>query len=336
MDFSGAIGKAVSAYDEVISLERGIREGEIGDRCFDDSSRLMYVETDNANYGIHSGIHVLPSDIGQDLIEDSDAIVLETGSMDYESVSENEIGNARMHGQYDRILERNEEENPSDIYFVDTPSRHGTISYLMTESFLKEVIPYNVAGGSLMSINPALAPLALPFMSSAYGSIFARATGKGEKSIGHLQTSQFYTGTGLRSAISAKKMEEFVAPRVSEEIDDKPNILVDYGAGHLDLAPYLEHPKLRDSVIKINSLWDHYPINKSYLDKVCQFSYPDLEDQRTLSNWALNLPTQDLTPEKEIHTVPELSEDTEADWNGISEGLSGKMERIKDEGKILD
>ena len=72
----------------------------------------------------------------------------------------------------------------------------------------------------------------------------------------------------LRNAITAKKVEEFVAPELEKSLGRKPNILLVYGAGHSGLKDNLQHPGIRNSVLGLYRAINYAGVDAEYLDKV--------------------------------------------------------------------
>lgn len=76
----------------------------------------------------------------------------------------------------------------------------------------------------------------------------------------------------LRNAISARKIEEFVAPGLQRRINRKPKIVLVYGAGHSGLKEDLEHRGLRDFYINLYQRIGYAGIDTTYLDVVTTLS----------------------------------------------------------------
>ena len=214
--------------------------------------------TDTADYCLDYGVHDKETKIED--IEQFDAIVLETGVGDYDYWNLRFFYNS---SQYSTIIEENVMlDEPVPIFYVDIPSR-------------KWIMEKGGEDGRTLSTLFELSSSAifvLPFISlclshfCGYNKIYDQITGR-------LNLSSFYTPLrGFRSSASARKIEEFVAPEISERIRRKPNIFISFGKGHCEIEQYLTHKELRDFVtkfhekLKIGSILCDY----DYLDKVCE------------------------------------------------------------------
>jgi len=76
----------------------------------------------------------------------------------------------------------------------------------------------------------------------------------------------------LRNAISARKIEECVAPELRQILGRKPRLLLVYGAGHSGLKEDLQNPALRDAYIGMYSAMGFPGIDTTYLDTVTNLS----------------------------------------------------------------
>ncbi|NOQ56302.1 MAG: hypothetical protein GQ477_05880 [Nanohaloarchaea archaeon] len=233
--------------------------------------------THNADYSFNFGWHKFKkTDIGS--IENYDAIVLESGFERYEDFSLKQLS---VQKQYSLLIEENLKlDNPLSMFFVDVPT---------TKLFGDDKLDYG-CGGLYQTLSfcvpamlsPEILPLsgilAVPF-SSVVLSIFCGYNKTFDTISSNLSSSLFYTMNGYRSAVSAEKIDEFIAPEIQKrkENDSKPNILIDFGFVHNDLCFYLKHKKIRDAVIDFNSNLNIHPIDKSYLDKVCELR-PKLDE----------------------------------------------------------
>ncbi len=225
----------------------------------------MKFETENAKYNLHPAFHNKITEAKN--LEDYDAIILESGTLKYE----NDLSYFSNYKQYEKII-KDVFELKKPVYSVDMPSKisenvfKDIIGYAAIET-AEIIIPFYVS----FSAPPATLPLALPLVSlilSPGNSINSIA-----EADSYLSLSKFYMPAGFRSAISAKKIEEHIAPAIGEEKGEKPNIFVEYGAGHVDMKHYLKSKRLRDSVIKLHSLWNYFPLDRDYLNLIKEFSF---------------------------------------------------------------
>ncbi len=76
----------------------------------------------------------------------------------------------------------------------------------------------------------------------------------------------------LRNAITARKVEEFIAPELRQKLGRKPNVLLVYGAGHSGLKEDIEHQRLRNFYIGLYSRLGFPGIDSTYLDTVTNVS----------------------------------------------------------------
>jgi len=96
------------------------------------------------------------------------------------------------------------------------------------------------------------------------------AMNKTGKFLGYLSLSHLLDLTSYRSAISAEKIEKFVAPEMERRIGRKPRILIDFGFDHVDIENYLKHKKLRNAVLNLHRYLPFKRLTKdiSYESKV--------------------------------------------------------------------
>ncbi|MBU1043354.1 MAG: hypothetical protein KJ915_03025 [Candidatus Omnitrophica bacterium] len=73
-----------------------------------------------------------------------------------------------------------------------------------------------------------------------------------------------YQFSGLRSALSSKKIEEQVAPYIRKLVGGKPLILIEYGKAHTDMIDYLKKESLRANVERFHS---KLPYSYLFMDK---------------------------------------------------------------------
>jgi len=76
----------------------------------------------------------------------------------------------------------------------------------------------------------------------------------------------------LRNAIAARKIEEFIAPKLKKDIS-KPEIAIIYGAGHSGIELNLKNKFLRDKVIESYRLINYLGLKKEKLNLISEF-YP--------------------------------------------------------------
>jgi hypothetical protein len=76
-----------------------------------------------------------------------------------------------------------------------------------------------------------------------------------------------------RNAVNARKIEEWVVPRLAEELGRKPNICLFYGNAHAGLEEDLKHKRLRDSILGLYAKFDYPGLNKNELNIIKEFFY---------------------------------------------------------------
>jgi len=229
--------------------------------------------TRNADYRLHLGWHKKASMI-EDL-RDADAIVLETGFDKYEDLDLEDM--LYCSPQYKIIIQENIKFNePKPIFFVDLPARKGLRDRDKFGYFVdcSAEISYRIVPFSFSFTSPFLLFLSIPFASFVSSLLNPKSKALAEIN-SYLSLSEFYAPSAMRSAISAKKIEENIAPEMKRRKKRKPEILIEYGAGHADIKPYLEHKKLRDSVINLHSFWKCYPSDKNYIDIIGEINFGD-------------------------------------------------------------
>lgn len=215
----------------------------------------MKFETKNANYDLHPAYHFLRTK--KKGLEDFDAIVLESGLRRYENST---LFDLRDNRQYKKIISKAEEKK-KPLYFVDVPPISSSKYFS-----LKDAIRLKIVDGATSS-------LVLPFVSNLLS--YANFIEPVAEINSYLVLSNFCSPVGFRSAISARKIEENIAPAIRKRKGEKPNIFVEYGGGHIDMKHYLQRKWLMDSVIKLHSFWDYYPLEKKYLNLIKEISLDD-------------------------------------------------------------
>lgn len=103
---------------------------------------------------------------------------------------------------------------------------------------------------------PAILIFFYPFISKRTGSF-----------ISYFNLLRFYGSNILRDAVSAYKIDDFVAREMRERIGHKPYIFIDFGAGHSSLEVFLKHKRLRNFRRKIRFPFD-FLLDFSYLNLV--------------------------------------------------------------------
>lgn len=257
---------------------------------FEDCEALLATATDNAYYGQHPGTHFETSQIPAPVLSATDAIVLESGVDRYEAL---ELEELYHHDQYASIVRQNLADGKKSMFFVDVPFKHAEWYVHTVEIGMKIGVPCAAGVLGAMRGRPELAALMVPALS------FCAAGQRWKRFASKLQLCNAYNSFGLRSAITAKKLEEFVAPYVGKDLDHAPRLLVDYGSGHLDISTYVERPSLRKRVMQFNKLLRNHHIDTDYLSRVCEFRFQSFQGEPQEST----LDGKDMRYEKIIHDI---------------------------------
>jgi hypothetical protein len=233
--------------------------------------------TENADYTLHYAFHTQATEI--DNLESYDAIVLESGYGNYEEWKYSDL---YFNLQYHRIIEANEKlQQPRPIFFVDLPPNKFFRKRRKLGVFLSTLdvyIPFSIS----LSYLPWSLPFLLPFVSFVFSpfTTFGRKSGRFSS---YFSLPHFYSCHTLRDAVSAYKIEEFVAPEMKERIKHKPYIFIDYGAGHSLIELSLKHKKLRDFRKKLKSPFDRV-FDFSYLNLVQELRHINSPEPSPLAN----------------------------------------------------
>lgn len=237
-------------------------------------SNTLDFSTDQADYHLHiTPSHSASSDIGN-IVEEVDAIVVETGTGKYEDISLPGLANQT---QYSNFMEENfRADEPSNIFLADIPINE---EWIRPDMFFKEFIPSAVTIATFQN-NPITGLLAAPYASNLACKGRAMLGWGGnetiDKVVSYSRVSAFLRSAALRSAVTAAKIEEFIAPLVTEEKNHKPEILIEYGGSHADIFPYLKHPALREKVTSLHKELKYSidpGLDVSYSDKVGEFKF---------------------------------------------------------------
>jgi len=228
--------------------------------------------TKNACYTLHYGNHLETTNPPD--LEKYDAIVIET-SKEYDFPSREDVFDyylsLREYRQYRKIFEENEKlKQPKPIYFVDIPTR----SYL--KGLFGEYLSMMLTFFWLYLLNETAGLLyGMAYLSSFFVSKY---TGKIQGTL--LSLINPHLPSTFRNAVIAKKIDEFIAQELRARYGKaKPNIFIEYGAGHSGIETMLKHKKLREYIIKANACCN--PIIRAahkvsqYSNKIGEIRYQD-------------------------------------------------------------
>src|SRR5205807_8194659 len=68
-------------------------------------------------------------------------------------------------------------------------------------------------------------------------------------------------------------LEEFIVPELQRRLGKNPTILIEFGAANSDIRTYLQFPRLRNWVIRLHGLWDHFPFSKKNLRRIGEINF---------------------------------------------------------------
>lgn len=267
--------------EEAISLISSILDPEEDNLPVDEDNFESHLSTDKANYHFSFEHEMSEPVIDNQIMEGSDALVLEEGATRYEHLELEDLEDTPHHGD---IIDDNLRGHNNPIYLVDMPEKN-IFDY-------EENMNRNLAKGFGLPIAAGIAGAAAGIPEASLLSVPAAADWIKEKPFfrdldnkatrevfGGMQLTRFYTVFSMRSAIVADKMERGVSSHVKDEY---PNISLNYGQGHQDIVNYLRFPILREKVIRYNSRNNYEGKDEEYLDKICVFE-PESEEDEVLS-----------------------------------------------------
>jgi hypothetical protein len=185
-------------------------------------------------------------------LERVDGLVLEEAGTKYERL---ELDELRGQKQYKQTLQVNLDRNRAPVFVADIPPKGGRTAYhegRYTDTF-SEIITVALALavigilGALLGI-PLTLCLCLPFgillifhvmptglvqQAGYVGEVLRRLLAYG-------QVMNSYSLAAARSAAVAETLDRFLLPYLRRQSGSRPELLVDYGATHLDIYMYLQ------------------------------------------------------------------------------------------------
>src|SRR5271157_5243700 len=212
---------------------------------------LVRVETESANYLMSFERHYKARSNSTDYIGKCDAFVLETGAETYKGAGI-EMG---WKDVQELVLRNSQSESPKPIFYVDIPTKINYLNELAVE--MLPVLGMFALGYAIICTGGLWAiPLMIPAISSVSGVFHNKHSAE---ALGYIELGMCFAFRSFRSAISAEKIDNVIAPALQEKLGKKPTILTHYGFGHLDMIPYLKHKTLRKDIIGMHKLWHYYP-----------------------------------------------------------------------------
>ncbi len=274
---------------------------------------VLSFSTDTADYHFYPGMHSEASPTA-DLMQEMDAMVLEEGW--YQRA---DVGHLSENCQYGGAIRANLRDGQNPIYFVDTQvpevTPDGDVDWNDVRARIGLIYAQVVGGivatggggiGGVVAGHPEAGVLALP-LAGIMGGLAANKVENDEfrNATAYTQISYaFLPLTGGRSALSAEKIDEFVAPKVAEDVGRRPDIYVEYGAGHLDIKPYLQHPTLRKSVMAFHDNFGYFPSNSQYTEVVSEIRFDDFDD---LTNEYITVEGDRIEYQKTFYEIEDIS-----------------------------
>lgn len=240
--------------------------------------------TETADYRLRTGKHFARAP-AEDVVEDVDGIVLESGDNRYEDV---ELDALAESPKYREVIERNADGAPAPIYLVDLPSGYDPEADVSGQdaeqavrmgafyaSELSAIGSVLAAGAGHPLVAAGLAAGSLPAVSML-GSALTPDRGP-LKEIGSLwSATRCWDPAAYRSAVAADKIDNWIVPRLSQETE-QPTVFIDYGR-HPELKPMLKYPRLRAFTERIHAATNHFPYDTAYRNRVCAFQPVDDAD----------------------------------------------------------
>ena len=229
----------------------------------------IFFKTEQADYIQHGAMHPVTSKPPESILEKVDGFVLESGSMLYGDKSSILAILHRFH-QYEFILSYAEKSKKS-IFVTDLAVKLKHARPVVEFCCVLAPTMYCLYSSSYWTM-----PLLLPMFSMILSPFWP-----GEKSIpgwwgsfnSLLSLATFYTPSGYRSAITAKKIEEFIVPELKKRGVARPKIFIEFGAKHIDIKTYLQYPWIRNFVIKFHFLFPFIVLRKDYINKIGEVDF---------------------------------------------------------------
>lgn len=270
---------------------------------------MIPVETENANYGQFMSFRIFEEEVPEDVLEETDAIVLESRTTPYEEydladkihdnhyLSTNQLRGAitqprelpayagnvideLQDREHRGIIRQNLDGDQVPMYLVDLPSEAHLLERVtssrvpkwMRKGGMRALIPRKTTMRHLFRVHPTYLAVHLLFGASGY---LPKMLGVGKTPMSYLQVVKAPTSSGLQSAVAAEKLESHIAPQLEEELGRKPNILLMYDVKDMDIAAYLKRPRLRDFVIDKQAHLDYCLADTDYLNQVYEFRFDE-------------------------------------------------------------
>lgn len=204
------------------------------------------ISTPKANYVLvftdNHGTTITPPDVA------FDAVVIETGYNTHKEASKQAPNSV----DYFKILKKASQQK-AQVWFtdaspIDTDSKATSKNRAKLITMTLGLLPTLKAGIDLEKVRTGKMPRRDFLRFGAFAGLSLAATGLGLK-LGILQTKDRYA-VEARNALTAEKLEEFVAPKIQSEIKRKPTIVVVWGSAHKNIGSMLSNSTLRRNALK--------------------------------------------------------------------------------------
>lgn len=230
-------------------------------------------ETDTAEYLLPVSTHDREARYAPEVHEEIDAVVLETGRHRYEDMDPEFLHGYDDYGAHHlRPLLEDSIEHDNPIYYVDLPSSFPDNDWIsIADQAGRWAVP---ALGGMMGAaarHPEALVLTAPAFFAGLGGFLQEKGAEPLAAYAHL-LGNMATPAGLRSAVTARKVEEDVAPELGGD-GGKPTLLLQYGRNHHDVVPYMRAPRLRDGVIAAHRLTAYGSHDGSYVRKIGELRF---------------------------------------------------------------
>jgi len=213
-------------------------------------------QTENADYVFFGSNHIYGR-IKPDIFDGIDAMVVE-GRDFPKTISEETLRERFLLTSAfgNRDLRRKLREERVPVYSVDVDAKRR-----VNHAIGMIMLPFSILDLSV-SIPYTLSNSRLPRMVHNFSGILER-----------IEASP--NGLG-RSFLAAKKIDEYVAPNVAEEIvNGRPKIGIIYGTAHQMIVDFLTSVELREKFLKKYQISDFEGFDKDNLDKVMKIQYDE-------------------------------------------------------------
>lgn len=255
-----------------------------------DGLGLLSARTTDGTCHLFPGQHRQSTTVQDSVLEAVDGLVLEEAGTRYEHLLLDEL---REHRQYESILRSNIDGNRVPVFVIDIPPEGGRESYhagRYADTFIELIIVAVVlavvgslgfAGGITVAPVLCLPLLMLVIVHFLPASAVQRPDYVGKairRLLAYGLVVNGYSLAAARSAAVAEALDTHLLPYLRNELDSRPELFVDYGFAHLDIYTYLQHPLLRQIVLRCYRWHNFTGRDWSYLDAALTFEFEGLTE----------------------------------------------------------